>query len=64
MSGAELQARVHYYWFLKIRKQCRAAGKCHMGGFTRILHSGKADELVDEIPTAVVKPLEDRDNQG
>jgi hypothetical protein len=28
-----------------------------MGGFTRILHSGKADNLMDEIPTVVVDPL-------
>ena len=28
-----------------------------MGGFTRLLHSGKADDLMDEIPTIVVDPL-------
>ena len=28
-----------------------------MGGFTRLLHSGKADDLMDEIPTMVVDPL-------
>jgi hypothetical protein len=28
-----------------------------MGGFTRILHSGKPDNLMDEIPTTVVDPL-------
>lgn len=28
-----------------------------MGGFTRLLHSGKADDLMDEIPTVVVDPL-------
>lgn len=59
-----LQARVHYYWFLKTRRQCRAAGKCHMGGFTRLLHSGEQDELMDEIPTVVVNPLQDRDHGG
>ncbi|VAH76054.1 unnamed protein product [Triticum turgidum subsp. durum] len=28
-----------------------------MGGFTRVLHSGKPDGLMDEIPTFVVNPL-------
>ncbi|CAI5457743.1 unnamed protein product [Closterium sp. Yama58-4] len=28
-----------------------------MGGFTRVLHTGKEDELMDEIPTFVVNPL-------
>ncbi len=32
-------------------------GNCEMGGFTRLLHSGKADDLMDEIPTVVVNPL-------
>lgn len=33
------------------------AGGCDMGGFTRLLHSGEADDLMDEIPTVVVPPL-------
>ena len=28
-----------------------------MGGFTRILHSGEPDHVMDEIPTFVVDPL-------
>lgn len=28
-----------------------------MGGFTRILHTGKADDLMNEIPTFVARPL-------
>lgn len=28
-----------------------------MGGFTRVLHSGAPDDLMDEIPTFVAKPL-------
>jgi hypothetical protein len=28
-----------------------------MGGFTRILHSGKPDHYMDEIPTFVAQPL-------
>ena len=39
-------------------------GVCHMGGWTRLLHSGEPDELMQEIPTHVVNPLQDRDNQG
>lgn len=32
-------------------------GVCDMGGFTRILHSGEADDLMDEVPTVVVDKL-------
>ena len=28
-----------------------------MGGFTRILHSGKPDDWMHEIPTVIVDPL-------
>lgn len=28
-----------------------------MGGFTRLLHSGQADDLMDEVPTFVARPL-------
>ena len=59
-----LQARVAYYWYKKTRRQCQAQGRCHMGGFTRLLHSGVADELMAEVPTVVVKPLQDRDHGG
>ena len=51
------QSRIHYYWYKKIKKQCESAGKCDMGGFTRLLHSGKPDDLMDEIPTFVAKEL-------
>ncbi|KDD75345.1 hypothetical protein H632_c731p1 [Helicosporidium sp. ATCC 50920] len=56
-SAVHWQSRVGYYWFLKTRKACRAAGKCEMGGFTRVLHSGEADDLMEEIPTYVAQPL-------
>ncbi|EFN56305.1 hypothetical protein CHLNCDRAFT_22296, partial [Chlorella variabilis] len=46
-----------YYWYKKTKEECEAAGPCAMGGYTRLLHSGKADEFMDEIPTAVVDPL-------
>lgn len=47
------QCRIMYYWY---KKQRNLPGS-EMGGFTRILHSGKADNLMDEIPTFVVNPL-------
>jgi hypothetical protein len=48
------QCRVMYYWYK--RMQARPEG-ADMGGFTRVLHSGKPDGLMDEIPTFVVDPL-------
>lgn len=54
------QARIHYYWFLKQRRACFAQQPdiiCDMGGFTRLLHSGEADDLLDEIPSIVVDHL-------
>jgi hypothetical protein len=51
------QARVHYYWFKKVKEECKKGPRCEMGGFTRLLHSGKADDLMDEIPSYVVDPL-------
>ncbi|KAK2079342.1 hypothetical protein QBZ16_003033 [Prototheca wickerhamii] len=51
------QSRVGYYWFLKTKRQCQAAGKCEMGGFTRVLHSGEPDDLMQEIPTFVAQTL-------
>ncbi|GLI67444.1 hypothetical protein VaNZ11_011637 [Volvox africanus] len=51
------QARIHYYWYKKQRDACLREAVCDMGGFTRLLHSGKADDLMDEIPTVVVDPL-------
>jgi len=51
------QARIHYYWFKKQRSICEETGICDMGGFTRLLHSGQADDLMDEIPTVVVDKL-------
>ena len=43
--------------YKKQKHQCELDGDCEMGGFTRLLHSGKADDLMDEIPTMVVDPL-------
>ena len=47
------QCRIMYYWY----KQKKALPGSDMGGFTRILHSGNTDNLMDEIPTFVVDPL-------
>ena len=49
---------------VQIKAQCEAAGKCDMGGFTRILHSGQPDDLMNELPTFVATPLPDEHNQG
>jgi hypothetical protein len=53
------QCRVMYYWFKEARRE--RGGAAEMGGFTRILHSGRPDEFVDEIPTFVADPLPDGD---
>ncbi|RDX96749.1 Hydroxyproline O-arabinosyltransferase 3, partial [Mucuna pruriens] len=42
-----------YYWYKKIKDVARL----DMGKFTRILHSGRPVQLMDEIPTFVVGPL-------
>ncbi|KAK1292976.1 hypothetical protein QJS10_CPB17g02150 [Acorus calamus] len=47
------QTRVMYYWF----KRFKDMPGSEMGGFTRILHSGKPDRHMEEIPTFVAKPL-------
>jgi len=47
------QCRIMYYWY----KKKKNLPESEMGGFTRILHSGQPDNLMDEIPTMVVDPL-------
>ncbi|KAH6759822.1 Hyp O-arabinosyltransferase-like protein [Perilla frutescens var. hirtella] len=47
------QCRIMYYWYKKKKDLPRS----NMGKFTRILHSGSPDNLMDEIPTFVVDPL-------
>jgi len=47
------QCRIMYYWYAKFKDSPGS----EMGGFTRILHSGKPDNVMDEIPTFVVDPL-------
>lgn len=47
------QCRIMYYWY----KRNKELPGSEMGGFTRVLHSGNPDNLMDEIPTVVVDPL-------
>lgn len=47
------QCRIMYYWY---KRQKDLPGS-EMGGFTRVLHSGNPDNLMEEIPTVVVDPL-------
>lgn len=49
------QCQIMYYWYKKVRDMPGSS----MGGFTRILHSGSPDNLMEEIPTVVVDPLPD-----
>ncbi|XP_038711519.1 hydroxyproline O-arabinosyltransferase 1-like isoform X2 [Tripterygium wilfordii] len=54
------QCRIMYYWFNKFKD----APGSEMGGFTRILHSGRPDKFMDEIPTFVAQPLPSGMDQG
>ncbi|KAL0397640.1 UNVERIFIED_CONTAM: Hydroxyproline O-arabinosyltransferase RDN2 [Sesamum calycinum] len=54
------QCRIMYYWYKK-RKDLPGS---EMGKFTRILHSGNPDNLMDEIPTVVVDPLPEGLDRG
>eukprot|EP00775_Hariotina_reticulata_P010145 gene10145-10303_t len=56
-AAVHWQVRVHYYWYLKQKAECDKAPDCEMGGFTRLLHSGEADDLMEEIPSFVADPL-------
>ncbi|KAK8919445.1 hypothetical protein KSP39_PZI021199 [Platanthera zijinensis] len=47
------QCRIMYYWY----KMMKDMDSSDMGGFTRVLHSGSPDDLMNEIPTFVVDPL-------
>ncbi|KAJ8641240.1 hypothetical protein MRB53_017934 [Persea americana] len=54
------QCRIMYYWF----KRFRNGSGSDMGGFTRILHSGRPDKYMSEIPTFVADPLPAGMDQG
>lgn len=49
------QCRVMYYWYKKRKAEQGPDGQ--MGGFTRVLHEGRGDELMEEIPSCVVDRL-------
>ncbi|KAL9260515.1 Hydroxyproline O-arabinosyltransferase NOD3-like protein [Drosera capensis] len=51
--GMPRKAKVMYYWY----KKYRDAPGSDMGGYTRVLHSGKEYSWMKEIPTFVVDPL-------
>ncbi|GFP89920.1 hypothetical protein PHJA_001135800 [Phtheirospermum japonicum] len=57
---SQWQCRIMYYWYKK-KKDLPGS---EMGKFTRILHSGNSDNLMDEIPTFVVDPLPKGMDQG
>ncbi|KAG6740302.1 hypothetical protein POTOM_055748 [Populus tomentosa] len=54
------QCRVMYYWY----KKHKDGPNSEMGGFTRILHSGKPDKFMEEIPTFIAQPLPAGMDQG
>lgn len=54
------QCQIMYYWYKKFKD----APGSEMGGFTRVLHSGKPDNFMEEIPTVVVDPLPDGEDRG
>ncbi|KAF8037992.1 hypothetical protein BT93_B0746 [Corymbia citriodora subsp. variegata] len=57
---SQWQCRIMYYWYKKVRDMPGS----DMGNFTRILHSGSPDNLMEEMPTFVVDPLPDGLDRG
>ena len=45
------QVQACYYWYKKVKEEHPDSD---LGGFTRLLHTGKTDNLMDIIPTVVV----------
>ncbi|XP_021772172.1 hydroxyproline O-arabinosyltransferase 3-like [Chenopodium quinoa] len=54
------QCRIMYYWY----KRVKDLPGSDMGGFTRVLHSGRPDNLMGKIPSFVVDPLPHGLDQG
>lgn len=50
---SQWQCRIMYYWYKKMKDMPGS----DMGKFTRVLHSGSPDNLMEEIPTFIVDPL-------
>ncbi|TXG73417.1 hypothetical protein EZV62_001996 [Acer yangbiense] len=57
---SQWQSRIMYYWYKKVKDMPGS----DMGKFTRVLHSGKPDNLMEEIPTFVVDPLPEGLDRG
>ncbi|TQE06245.1 hypothetical protein C1H46_008185 [Malus baccata] len=57
---SQWQCRIMYYWYNKVKDMPGS----DMGMFTRVLHSGNADNLTEEIPTVVVDPLPEGLDRG
>ncbi|XP_028221772.1 hydroxyproline O-arabinosyltransferase 3-like isoform X2 [Glycine soja] len=57
---SQWQCRIMYYWYKKVKDMPGS----DMGKFTRIVHSGRQDQLMDEIPTFVVDPLPEGLDRG
>ena len=47
------QVQVCYHWYRRVKEMHPDSD---LGGFTRLLHTGKPDALMDKIPTVVVDP--------
>eukprot|EP00873_Tetraselmis_striata_P010022 jgi/Tetstr1/430286/TSEL_020113.t1 len=48
------QTRIMYYWYKRAKEQHPDSD---IGGFTRLLHSGRPDKYMEEMPTVVVSGL-------
>ncbi|XP_040993534.1 hydroxyproline O-arabinosyltransferase PLENTY-like [Juglans microcarpa x Juglans regia] len=59
-SYSQWQCRIMHYWYKKVKEMPGS----DMGEFTRILHSGSPDKLMEEIPTFVVDPLPEGLDRG
>ncbi|KAK7827555.1 hydroxyproline o-arabinosyltransferase 3 [Quercus suber] len=57
---SQWQCRIMYYWYKKTKDMPGS----DMGKFTRILHSGVPDKLMEEIPSFVVDPLPEGLDRG
>ncbi|CAM6106291.1 unnamed protein product [Calypogeia fissa] len=57
---SQWQCRIMYYCY----KKFKGHPDSEMGGFTRLLHSGRPDDLMDEIPTFIVDPLPPGEGRG
>ncbi|CAM6111974.1 unnamed protein product [Calypogeia fissa] len=54
------QCLIMYYYYKKFKDHPAS----EMGGFTRLLHSGRPDDVMDKIPTFIVDPLPPGEDRG